>query len=156
MTKSTSVLAYEKLIATGKISELRGCVLKALANSPVPLSAKECHRAIIPVRNLPSVTPRFAELEEATLILQDGVAQCSVSYEMVQKYVINPAPPDDFHFRKPEKHPKKLTKKEYEDVLTDLQVFKYWADQKNNCLRPGTAQFMKDLAHIITCGRCSR
>lgn len=155
MTQPTSILAYQALVATGKINGLRRLVLHVLAHSPSPLGQKECC-VLTKHSNLPSITPRFAEMEKVNIIIQSGYKKCSVSKETVQAYVVNPTPPLHFVFPKQQKHPSKMTKAQYQDVLTDLTIFKAWAAAQNNVPRPGTLQFLQDLQHIVGCGKCAR
>ncbi len=147
--QSTSIAAYQKLIATGRIRGLREKVLRAMAYAGRSISQRECW-ILTGHPNLPSITPRFAELLEAGLILWDGQSTCPVSKETVDLFKLHPNPDLNFIFRKPQKHPK-LTKAEIADVRADLSYLSTLFQ-----LRPGTAQLLSKFTHDVTCSKCSR
>ncbi len=89
MTNSNSLLAWERIKDTSKLSELRQLVAWAIAENPCA-TAGEIYEDLANVQQH-SVTPRFRELERMGVIVRREARPCKVTGHMADTYEINPA-----------------------------------------------------------------
>jgi len=84
MTAHTSMMAYQQLIATNKLSPARQAIVLALEEMARPLTRWEIQKYLemsgYPYK-INSVTPRVNELVQMGVILEDGsTKKCSVTF----------------------------------------------------------------------------